>query len=77
MTLSDTWNVRHVALFPVYVLLRIEPRASCLLGKHATNSSTFPTTNPKIAEKEIIKKISLIVAIKRKIKTSPKDKFNH
>lgn len=55
MVLSDTWNVRHVAPFPVYVLLEIEPRVLRMVGKHDTNTSTFTITNHNICKKEISK----------------------
>jgi hypothetical protein len=45
-----------IALFPVYVVLRIEARALCMLGKDSTIRTTF-TVLDQIDEKEIMKEI--------------------
>lgn len=37
------WDYRHAPLHPVSWVLGMEPRASCILGKHSTNWATRPS----------------------------------
>ena len=34
---SESWNYRHAPLYPVRVLLGVEPRAVCIPGKRSTD----------------------------------------
>lgn len=38
----DCWDCRHIPPHLIYVVLKIEPRALCLLGKQSTNWAIFP-----------------------------------